>query len=183
VSRLAAVAFGVLVIATFGAFFVAQRLKNAPSVVQQFTLTPLFSPNRDGRKDRAYVNFKLKGTDDVTVSVINHEGDEVRVLADDRRLAAYTPTRFMWNGRTDAGALAPDGSYRIRITLRREGRSITLQRIVRLDLTPPRPRVISIGPTKGPGPEVLPLPEGGPAEVHLLAPGCGPVLRPSRTTS
>jgi hypothetical protein len=177
VSRLAAVVFGVLVIATFGAFFVAQRLKNAPSVVQGFTLTPLFSPNRDGRKDRAYVNFKLKDTDDVTVSVINHEGDEVRVLADDRRLAAYTPTRFMWNGRTDAGAMAPDGSYRIRITLRREGRSITLQRIVRLDLTPPRPRVISIGPTKGPGPEVLPLPEGGPAEAHLLAPGRDPVIR------
>jgi hypothetical protein len=182
VSRLAAVVFGALVIATFGAFFLAQRLKNAPSVVQGFTLTPVFSPNHDGRKDLAHLSFKLKDTDDVTVSVVDHAGDEVRVLADDRRLAAYTPTRFAWNGRTDAGAMAPDGSYRIRITLRREGRSITLQRIARLDLTPPKPRVISIGPTKGPGPEVLPLPEGGPAEVHLLTPGRDPVIRLFKTS-
>jgi hypothetical protein len=176
-SRLAAVVFGVLVIATFGAFFVAQRLKNAPSIVQQFKRTPLFSPNHDGRKDRAYVNFKLKETDDVTVSVVNSEGDEIRILADDRRLPAYTPTQFAWNGLTDAGHMAPDGSYRIRISLRRQGRSVTVPLVIRLDLTPPRPRVLSIGPTKGPGPEVLPLPEGGPAEVHLLDPGRDPVIR------
>jgi hypothetical protein len=176
-SRLAAVVFGVLVIATFGAFFVAQRLKNAPSIVQQFKRTPVFSPNHDGRKDRAYVNFKLKETDNVTVSVVNSSGDEVRVLADDHRIAAYTPTQFAWNGLTDAGARAPDGSYRIRISLRRQGRSVTVPLIIRLDVTPPRPRVVSIGPTKGPGPEVLPLPEGGPAEVHLLAPGRSPVIR------
>jgi hypothetical protein len=182
VNRLAAVVFGVLVIATFGAFFVAQRLKNAPSVVQQFMRTPLFSPNRDGRKDRAHVTFKLKDTDEVTVSVVNHEGDEVRVLADDRHLPAYTPTSFVWDGRTDDGGRAPDGSYRIRITLRREGRSVTMARIIRLDTTPPRPKVISIGPTKGPGPEVLPLPEGGPAEVHLLAPGRKPIIRLFKTS-
>jgi hypothetical protein len=150
--------------------------------VQQFTLTPLFSPNRDGRKDLAHVSFKLKETDDVTVSVVDHEGDEVRILADDHRIPAYTPTRFSWNGRTDAGVRAPDGSYRIRITLRRQGRSITLQRIVRLDLTPPRPKVISIGPIKGPGPEVLPLPEDAPADVHLLTPGRNPIIRLFKTS-
>ena len=69
-SRLAAGVFAALVIATFGAFFVAQRLKNAPSIVQQFTRTPFFSPNHDGRYDRAYVSFKLKRADDVTVAVV-----------------------------------------------------------------------------------------------------------------
>jgi hypothetical protein len=181
VTRLAAVVFGTLVIATFGAFFVAQRLKNAPSIVQQFKRTPVFSPNHDGRKDRAYVSFKLKRTDDVTVSVIDHEGDEVRVLADDQRIPAYTPTRFVWDGRTDAGALAPDGSYRIRITLRREGRSVTVALIIRLDLTPPRPRVVSIGPAKDFGPELLPLADGGEADVHLLAPGFKPIIRLFKT--
>jgi flagellar hook assembly protein FlgD len=180
-SRLAAAVFGALVIATFGAFFVAQRLKNAPSIVQQFTLTPFFSPNHDGRYDRAYVNFKLKRTDDVTVSMIDREGDEVRVLADDQRLPAYTPTRFAWDGRTDAGTRAPDGSYRVRITLRREGRSVTIARKVRLDVTPPRPRVVSIGPAKDVGPELLPLPDGGEADVHLQAPGRKPVIRLFKT--
>jgi hypothetical protein len=182
VNRLAAVVFGALVIATFGAFFLAQRLKNAPSVVQQFKRTPLFSPNSDGRKDHAHVSFKLKDTDEVTVSVVDHEGDEVRVLADDINLPAYTPTSFTWDGRTDDGGRAPDGSYRIRITLRREGRSVTVPLVIRLDTTPPRPQVISIGPTKGPGPEVLPLPEGGPAEVHLLTPGRKPIIRLFKTS-
>jgi hypothetical protein len=174
-NRLAAGVFAALVLATFGAFFVAQRIKNAPTIVQQFTRTPFFSPNGDGRYDRAYVSFKLKRADDVTVSVIDHEGDEVRILAD-RRIPAYTPTRFAWDGRTDAGQRAPDGTYRVRVTLRREGRSVTVPLTIRLDTTAPRPLVTAIGPTKGPGPEVLPNPDGGAAEVHFrtpaLRPGC-----------
>jgi len=180
-TKLVAGVFGVLVVATFGAFFLAQRLKNSPSVVQQFRRTPLFSPNRDGRKDRAYVNFKLKRTDEVTVAIVNHEGDEVRVLADDRHMPAYTPTRFVWNGRTDDGGRAPDGNYRVRITLHREGRSITLRYGIRLDITPPRPRVTSVGPFKTPGPEILPQPDGGDVVVHLLAPGYEPVIRVFKT--
>jgi N,N-dimethylformamidase beta subunit-like protein/flagellar hook capping protein FlgD len=180
-TRLAAGVFGVLVVATFGAFFLAQRLKNSPSVVQQFRRTPLFSPNQDGRKDRAYVNFKLKRTDEVTVAIVDRDGDEVRVLADDRHMPAYTPTRFAWDGRTDDGGRAPDGTYRVRITLHREGRSITIRLVIRLDTTPPRPRVTSVGPFKSPGPEILPLPDGGDAEVHLQAPGRDPVIRLFKT--
>ena len=52
-NRLTAGVFAVLVIATFGAFFVAQRLKNAPPVLSQLTVFPFFSPNRDGRFDVA----------------------------------------------------------------------------------------------------------------------------------
>ena len=92
-----------LVVATFGAFFVAQRLKNSPSVVQRFRLDPVFSPNGDGRKDRAHVTFRLKRADDVTVSVVNSAGDVVRQLAS-HRIAAYTPVRF---GGTAATTPAP----------------------------------------------------------------------------
>ena len=44
---------------------------------------------------------------------------------------------------------------------------------MRLDTTPPRPRVTSIGPAKDtvPRPELLPIPGGGDAIVHLFAPG------------
>jgi flagellar hook assembly protein FlgD len=182
VSRLVAVAFGALVVATFGAFFVAQRLKNAPSVVQRFRLTPLFSPNHDGRLDHAFVNFKLKRDDVVTVAVVDAAGDEVRVLADARRIHAYRPTRFAWDGRTDAGARAPDGNYRIRLTLLREGRSVVVPRRVRLDVTPPRPRVVSIGPFRASGPEILPEPDDAQATVHLLVPGRRPVVRLYKTS-
>ena len=181
-SRLAAGVFAALVVATFGAFFVAQRLKNSPSVVQSFKLTPVVSPNRDGRKDRAYVTFKLKRADDVTVSVVSSAGDVVRQLAS-RRIAAYTPVRFAWNGRDDEGARVPDGVYRVRITLRTEGRSITIMnRSTRLDVTPPQPKVTSIGPEKGPGPELLPNPKGGGLTVHLQAPGVRPIIRVFKTS-
>jgi flagellar hook assembly protein FlgD len=179
---LAATIFGVLVVATFGAFFLAQRLKNAPSVVQQFKLTPFFSPNRDGRFDRAYVTFKLKHDDRVTVAVVDHRGDEVRVLADDHEIAAYTPVRFAWNGRDDDGARAADGLYRVRLTLRDQGRSVIVPRKVRLDTRAPRPLVTAVGPFRGPGPEILPLPDDAQAEVHLSAPGRRPVVRIFKTS-
>ncbi|MDP9346627.1 MAG: hypothetical protein M3P44_13100 [Actinomycetota bacterium] len=179
-SRLAGGVFAALVVATFGAFFVAQRLKNAPSVVQSFRLTPVASPNRDGRNDRGYVTFKLKRADDVTVSVVDAAGDVVRRLASGR-VAAYRPVRYSWNGREDDGSRAPDGTYRVRITLRAEGRSVVVPRALRLDVTPPRPLVTAIGPEKGPGPELLPLPKGGPLAVHLRAPGRRPIVRVFKT--
>jgi N,N-dimethylformamidase beta subunit-like protein/flagellar hook capping protein FlgD len=180
-NRLTAGVFAVLVIATFGAFFVAQRLKNAPPVLSRLTVLPFFSPNRDGRYDVARVSFKVKKTDDVSVAVLDSSGDEVRELMGGRRVASSELVRLKWDGRTDDGARAPDGRYRYRITLQHEGRSVVPATSVRLDTTPPRPRVTSIGPRHTFGPELLPTSEGGDADVHLQAPGAKPVIRLFKT--
>jgi hypothetical protein len=165
--------FVVLIAATFGAFFVAQRLKNSPSVIQKVTYNGVFSPNRDGRKDRLRINFRLKESDDVTVSVLDDDGDRVRELLDDRSVPAYTTLTpsLSWDGRDDEGRMLPDGRYRIRLTLRRQGRSVVLPRSVIKDTTPPRPRVLSMGPSRAKGPELLPRPGGGSATAHFRAPG------------
>ena len=57
-----------------------------------------------------------------------------------------------WDGRTDAGQRVSDGRYRVRVTLRREGRSVTVPATTLVDTLPPRPRVkaISPGPIIGP---------------------------------
>jgi flagellar hook assembly protein FlgD len=180
-TRLAAGAFAALVIATFGAFFLAQRLKNAPPVVGQIHVFPFFSPNGDGRFDKARLTFQPKETDDVTVAVINSAGDEVRELLSSRHVRAGELVRLLWDGRTDSGQRAPDGRYRYRITLRHAGRSVKLATSVLLDTTPPRPRVTSIGPRQEFGPELLPVPDGGDAIVHLQAPGRSPVIRLFKT--
>jgi hypothetical protein len=180
-SRLTAGVFAVLVLATFGAFFVAQRLKNAPPVLSRLTVRPLFSPNGDGRLDVARVSFKPKKTDDVSVAVLDSSGDEVRELMGSRRVASTELVRLKWDGRTDDGARARDGRYRYRITLQHEGRSVVPATSVRLDTTPPRPRVASIGPRHEFGPELLPTSEGGDAIVHLDAPGTRPVVRLFKT--
>lgn len=165
--------FALLVAATFAAFFVAQRLKHDPSPVQQYLATPVFSPNGDGRKDAERINFKLRREDDVTIDVIDARGDVVRELVDERRLKAYHQTRFNWDGRTDAKKNAPDGRYRMRITLRREGRSLVIPGSFVLDTEPPKVRVTSIGPkpkTSRPIPKLLPAADGQPARVRFSGP-------------
>ncbi|MDQ3769925.1 MAG: hypothetical protein M3370_10700 [Actinomycetota bacterium] len=167
----AKVAFALLVVATFGAFFVAQRLKATPSLVLEAEARPLFSPNQDGRKDRTRWSFMLKRDDQMSVRVVDEEGEGVRTLADGRQTAAYDRQAFDWDGTTEDGGMAPDGTYRLRLSLRRQGRSITIARAVEKDTVPPSPRVLSIGPEDDPGPEVLPRPDGDPAEVRVAVPG------------
>jgi hypothetical protein len=169
----AAIVFGILVAATFAAFFVAQRLKNAPTVVQGLSRTPRFSPNGDGRFDRARVTFKLKKADDVTVEILDPQADVVKTLLDDRHVGAYEPIKpsLRWDGTTDDGATAPDGRYRVKITLRREGRALIPEWSILKDTKAPEPRVTSIGPQKSYGPELLLEADGAPAEIHF-----GPAL-------
>jgi hypothetical protein len=176
-SRAAAIVFGLLVAATFAAFFVAQRIKNTPSVVQRLRMSPFFSPNGDGRFDRARITFRLKQGDDVTVTVLDADGDPVRTLLDDRHISAYQPLNppLRWDGRDDQGRIVPDGLYRIRITLRGQGRSVAPQRSIRKDTTPPRPVVTSMGPDPHYGPELLPRPDGKAAVAHFQA---APKYRP-----
>jgi hypothetical protein len=172
VTRLVPVVFAVLVAATFAAFFVAQRLKNQPAVIAEFQGgTGLFSPNRDGRSDRARMNVQLREDDQVSATVVDADGDRVRRLVEDLELPAYRRLFLRWDGMTDARRRAPDGTYRVRLNLRRQGRSITLPQNVVLDTTPPRPRVLSIGPQPAPGPELLPSETGEPARIRFRAPG------------
>ena len=170
----ARIAFALLVCATFAAFFAAQELKSTPPRVQDLTATAVFSPNRDGRKDRARVAFRLKKTDDLRATVVDRGGDGVRVLLD-RRIRAGRLLRLVWDGRGGDERMQPDGTYRIRLTLRREGRSIILPRNIVKDTVPPAVRVTSIGPLNDPvpRPEVLPRPDGKPATVSFQAPEGG----------
>ena len=171
-TRLATGLFAVLVVATFGAFFVAQRLKNSPAVLQEFRADPVLSPNQDGRKDRARVRFLLKRADTVTIAVVDRDGDEVRELVS-TETPAYREVRATWDGRGDDGERVADGVYRYRIALQEQGRRLIFPRAVRLDTRPPRPRVLSVGPIASPvpRPELLPVPGGGEATIRLYAPG------------
>jgi hypothetical protein len=169
----ARVIFGLLVLATFGAFFVTQKLKQAPRVVRTLSMTTLFSPNGDQRREVATVRFRLEShADNVTVRVQDPDGDTVRVLASDRHVRSKRTVRLTWDGRDDTGRVVPDGDYRVRIGLRRSGRSALLVKPLRVDTTAPRPvvqttavqlrdgRVTRLGPAEGHGAVILP-PGGG----------------------
>ncbi|MCD6726073.1 MAG: hypothetical protein LT070_02420 [Solirubrobacteraceae bacterium] len=172
-TRTAQVVFAAMVLAAFGAFFAAQALKSQPPVIQRFQLAHrVISPNGDGRFDRQRVTFRLKRHDTVDVAIVDERGDTVRELASGVELPAGRQLEpgLRWTGRTDSGHRARDGIYRVRITLRGEGRTVVVRRSFRVDTTPPRPRIASIGPSRTPGPELLPNPQGEPARIRLATP-------------
>ena len=166
-TRTARIVFALLVCATFGAFFVAQELKSTPPRVQDLSATPFFSPNRDGRFDRARMSFRLKRSDDVTATVVDRGGDEIRTLVDNRRLRAGRPLRLVWDGTDAVGHTVPDGIYRIRLNLRRQGRAVLVPRNLEKDTAPPRIVVTSVGPDSVPGAELLPRVDRQPARVNF----------------
>jgi hypothetical protein len=128
----------VLVIACFAAFLITQRLKHTPTVVQEFDLTPFFSPYPSGHVKQAAIGFKLEHPEAVTVAIVNSAGDTVATLVRDRPLARYKTFSLRWNGHRGSarryrlthsphglpileplseGALAGAGEYRVRIDL------------------------------------------------------------------
>ncbi len=138
--RLAAVVFGALVVASFVAFGVTQRLKHTPPAVQNFKMTPSFHPTRSpaarclGRVSRRrilahderieYVSFKTAQASRVTVAVVNAAGGEEARLVRDLPVERYKQVSLCWNGHRgnhQRGALAPPGEYRLRVSLAQGG--------------------------------------------------------------
>ncbi len=144
---LAALVFTALVVATVGAFFVTTRLKRSAPVIERLTFNRHFSPNGDGRVDTVRFALRLRRADDVTLSIVARDGGRVRTLAENLAVDAGRRYRFRWDGRTEAGRIARDGEYHVRVNLRRQGRVVTSGRKIFLDTTPPRPVVGYVRPS------------------------------------
>jgi hypothetical protein len=143
--QLARVVFALLVLACFAAFFVTQRLKHTPTAVQRFERTPSFNPTGPPPANLEEISFKLAQADEATVAIIDSSGNVVATLVRDRPLARYKQFSLRWNGRRgtarrygqirtpsgravlvaeNEGPLAPAGEYRVRVSLRRQDRTI-----------------------------------------------------------
>jgi hypothetical protein len=145
VDRLAQVVFALLVVACFAAFILTQRLKHTPTAVQDFKLTPFFSPTPAGHIKAERISFKLARADDVTVTILDSEERTVATLVRDRPVVRYKQFSLRWNGRTgvargytvaigpkgttivtpvNLGAPAPAGEYRVRVALHEQNRTV-----------------------------------------------------------
>lgn len=125
-----------LLVATAAAFAVTERLKLTKSALTGTKVSKVFSPSCGCARGSAKVKVLLRRADTLTVSVVDSRGNEVRTLLAGRSFRRGE-VRFRWNGRDDAGALAPDGAYRIRIHLAQQHQTIVLPRPVRLDTRAP----------------------------------------------
>jgi hypothetical protein len=143
--RLAQVVFALLVLACFGAFILTQRLKHTPTALQQFRLTPRFSPTPQGHIKQERISFKLARADEVTVTILDAAGNTVATLVREYPVARYKRLSLRWNGRRgtahgytalsaadgativtprNSGALAPAGEYRVHVSLREQHRTV-----------------------------------------------------------
>jgi hypothetical protein len=151
--RLARAVFAALVAACLVAFFLTQRLKHTPTAVQRFELTPFFSPSPGGHIRDERISFRVASSDEVTVTVIDSSGADVATLLRDHYVERYKQLSLRWNGRrgvahgyalvpagtgrpvllaSTGGRLAPGGEYRVRVSLRRQHRSVLSPRFFKL---------------------------------------------------
>lgn len=165
-TRVAGALFALLVAATVGAFFVTQRLKQSPRLVRTLTVTRAISPHVPFK--RASIRIRLTRADEATVSIASADGDVVRRLVRNRAYSSRQRISLLWNGRDDRGRPVPDGEYRVRIGLRRQGRSVVLLDTITVDGTPPRPVVRARHQGGTGGPLLVPLRRGGPARFQVL---------------
>jgi hypothetical protein len=99
---------------------------------------------------RTFITFYLQAQPDrVTVQILNARGSVVRTLVRGYYMPTYRRNpagKFAWDGRQRDGALAPAGVYRYRVVLQGLGRSVVINRPIRIIYAPPRPRILSITP-------------------------------------
>ena len=141
-TRLVAAGFAVLLVATFGAFFLASRLKAEPAVLADLKRLRSFSPNGDGRRDVQRIRFRAELDDRAAVDIVDADGARVRRIEDDLRIRSGRTAVVRWDGRDDEGARAPDGRDRMRLILRGEGRAVLSGKGFDLDTRPPDPAVL-----------------------------------------
>ena len=140
-----AVLVAALLVATAVAFVYAEKLKLTPSPILGTRVDKVFSPICECDTGTAAISFRLRGRDRLTVDMIDQDGDSVRTLVQDRP----TPrgrVSISWDGRDDSATLVPEGSYRPRVHLAAERRTIVLPNPIRVDVTPPRVELVSLSP-------------------------------------
>ncbi len=129
-----------LLAGTAAAFAVTEGLKLEKSPILETHVDKLFSP----RVGRARIAFRLRKADRVTVAIEDAHGDVVRTLLHRHFGAGFLHTA--WNGRDDAGRIVPGGTYKPRVHLARQHRTIVLPNPIRVDLARPRVESVSVRP-------------------------------------
>jgi hypothetical protein len=135
-----------LLVATAAAFAVTERLKLTKSAITGTKVSRTFSPDCGCARNHANVRIVLRRADTLNVEVVDSHRREVAILAGGQRFRPGE-AKFRWDGRTDAGRLAPDGAYRVKIHLARQHQTIVLPNTTLIDTTPPE--IVSVTGNRG----------------------------------
>ena len=178
-----------LLAATALAFVYTESLKLTPSPILGTRVLPkVISPVCGCPTDSAVIAFRLREADVVGVEMIDEGGNVVRHLVRRKRVPRG-PVSFVWNGRSDVRIALPEGSYRPRVKLRRQHRTIVLPNPIRIDTTPPvvamtrlAPRVFSPDGDARSDRVVVGYRVDEPSRISLYVNGKRAVLKKGRKT-
>ena len=132
-----------LLVATAAAFAVTERLKLTKSPLTGPKVTGAFSP---AAHTEALISIRFRRADRVTATIEDSHRHLVATLVAGAPLARGRHA-FHWNGLTDGGARAPDGTYRAQIHLADAHRTILLPNPIVLDTA--RPQVTDAHAVRG----------------------------------
>jgi hypothetical protein len=92
----------------------------------------------------ARLSFLLRQPDRLDVVIVSGD-DPIRTLAQDLDRQRGR-VRVRWDGKDDAGAVVPDGVYRLRVSLQRVDRTILFPNRIRVDTEAPELEVVGVEP-------------------------------------
>jgi hypothetical protein len=87
----------------------------------------------------------LRKPGQITVDVLDSEGESVRTLVRDRD-EPRGRVSYVWDGRDESGRIVPEARYRPRVQVHEHGRTIVLPTPIRVDTTAPRIRFVEVSP-------------------------------------
>lgn len=134
-----------LLAATAAAFAVTERLKLERSPVTGTRVDRVFSPVCECARDVAVISIVLRRRETVTLDILNRDGRSIRTLVRKRREPAGR-IFYTWDGRDSSDRVVPEGVYRPRVQLERNGRTIVLPNPMRVDTTAPSIRLVRVFP-------------------------------------
>jgi len=135
----------VLLGATAAAFAVTERLKLERSPITGTQVDRVFSPVCDCSHDVAVISFVLRRRETVTLDVLDKHGRSIRTIVRKRREPAGR-VDYTWDGRDNLDRVVPEGVYRPRVQLERNGRTIVLPNPIRVDTTAPVITLVRVFP-------------------------------------
>ena len=134
-----------LLVATAAAFAVTERLKLVRSPITGTNLDRgLFSPVCGCETSGVEIGFRLRRPDRITLTIVNAAGSPVRTLISNERRSGAVSVR--WDGRDESGGVVPEGTYKPRVHLDDQRRTIELPNPMRVDTTPPRVLSVEVDP-------------------------------------
>jgi hypothetical protein len=142
-----------LLVATAAAFAITEHLKLIKSPVYGTQVSKVLSPICHCANSKATILIRLRHRDSVTVTIVDSKRRTVATIASGASVAPRQQVVFVWNGRTDAGTLVPDGVYHPWVHLANARRTFRFTNKITVDTQAPnvlsvrgRPHILYVGP-------------------------------------